>query len=90
MAPPTEQSQRVTLAVLGSKMDSIADDLKEFITEQKTCNKDTDGRLKDLESARVSFGSFKATVTWVGVTVGGAILLFMVAIATRQATVTFP
>ena len=90
MAPPTDQSQRVTMAVLGTKLDSLAETMKEFVKEQKTCNKDTDGRLSKVESAQVSFASFKAVVTWVGVTVGGVFLIFLGLVATGQLQVVKP
>ena len=90
MASPTDQSQRVTLAVLGTKLDSLSETMKEFVKEQKACNKETDDRLNSMESAQVSFTSFKAVVTWVGVTVGGALIVFLVLVATQRLTVTIP
>jgi hypothetical protein len=78
------------MAVLGTKLDSLSETMKEFVKEQKTCNKDTDDRLNKVESAQVSFANFKAVVTWVGMIVGGALITFLVLVATQRATVTFP
>lgn len=78
------------MAVLGTKLDSLSETMKEFVKEQKTCNKDTDGRLNKVESAQVSFANFKSVVTWIGMTVGGALIIFLVLVATQRVTVSIP